>query len=575
MSTEQARQRRQQRIEELCAASIRALAGEPELHFRGGRLHRGERRLPVFAPHLQPSIERDPFSAFRGAADGLALRVRHSDARLHAAHTPVDATAASLFSLLEQIRVESLADAQMPGLRKNLLQRFDTWSQAFHDSGLTETLSGLIVYTLVQVAHARVNGRRVLEDTEDLIETTRGKLVARIGHDLAALRLKREDQAGFALHARTIAEQTASLLHDIAAAEADAGEGDDPNARGRRFDFSLWTEPDSELDTSPVIASTERSRVFDEAGGAYRVFSTVYDRELQAASLVRPEQLRDYRAQLDARIAERGLNVARLARQWKALLSTPTVDGWDGAQEEGRIDGSRLAQLIASPAERRLFRADRVEPVAHTAVSFLLDCSGSMKQHVEPISMLVDVTTRALEAAGVVTEVLGFSTGAWNGGRVARDWQRAGRPRHPGRLNERLHLVFKDAETAWRRARPGIAALWKPDLYREGFDGEAVDWACARLLSLPQPRRILFVLSDGCPMDSATQRANDATYLDHHLLQVVRRHEQAGQVEVLGLGVGLDLSLFYRRCQAIDLSQGLSAELLQELLELVRGLRQR
>lgn len=575
MSTEQARQRRQQRIEELCAASIRALAGEPELHFRGGRLHRGERRLPVFAPHLQPSIERDPFSAFRGAADGLALRVRHSDARLHAAHTPVGATAASLFSLLEQIRVESLADAQMPGLRKNLLQRFDTWSQAFHDSGLTETLSGLIVYTLVQVAHARVNGRRVLEDTEDLIETTRGKLVARIGHDLAALRLKREDQAGFALHARTIAEQTASLLHDIAAAEADAGEGDDPNARGRRFDFSLWTEPDSELDTSPVIASTERSRVFDEAGGAYRVFSTVYDRELQAASLVRPEQLRDYRAQLDARIAERGLNVARLARQWKALLSTPTVDGWDGAQEEGRIDGSRLAQLIASPAERRLFRADRVEPVAHTAVSFLLDCSGSMKQHVEPISMLVDVTTRALEAAGVVTEVLGFSTGAWNGGRVARDWQRAGRPRHPGRLNERLHLVFKDAETAWRRARPGIAALWKPDLYREGFDGEAVDWACARLLSLPQQRRILFVLSDGCPMDSATQRANDATYLDHHLLQVVRRHEQAGQVEVLGLGVGLDLSLFYRRCQAIDLSQGLSAELLQELLELVRGLRQR
>ena len=573
MSEEQAFQRRQQRIEELCAASIRALAGEPDLHFRGGRLYRGERRLPAYAPHLQPSIERDPFVAFRGAADGLALRVRHSDATLHAAHTPADATAASLFSLLEQIRVESLADAQMPGLRHNLLQRFDSWSQAFHDSGLTETLSGLIVYTLVQVAHARVHGRRVLEDTEDLIETTRGKLVTLIGADLGALRRTREDQAAYALHARAIAEQIAALLRELAASEADAD--DEGSARSGRFDFSLWTESDSELELSTTIASTERSRAFEEAGGAYRVFSTAYDREMLASSLVRPEQLRQFRAQLDARITERGLNVARLARQWKALLSTPTVDGWDGAQEEGRIDGSRLAQLIASPAERRLFRADRVESVAHAAVSFLLDCSGSMKQHVEPISMLVDVTARALEAAGVVTEVLGFSTGAWNGGRVARDWQRAGRPRHPGRLNERLHLVFKDADTAWRRARPGIAALWKPDFYREGFDGEAVDWACGRLLALPQQRRILFVLSDGCPMDSATQRANDATYLDHHLLQVVRRHEQAGQVEVLGLGVGLDLSLFYSRCQAIDVSAGLSAELLQELLELVRGLRHR
>lgn len=573
MSEEQARQRRQQRIEELCAASIRALVGDPDLHFRGGRLHQGERRLPAFAPHLCPSIERDPFSAFRGAADGLAMRLRHSDPALHAAQVPADPTAASLFDLLEQIRAESLADARMPGLRHNLLRRFDGWSRAFHHSGLTETLSGLIVYTLVQVVHARVHGRRVLEDTEDLIETTRGRLVTLIGDHLAGLRREREDQQAYAAHARAIAERMAALLRELAASEDG---NDEPDARsGRHFDFSLWTESESELDSGPAIASTERSRAFEEAGGAYRVFTRAYDRELQAASLVRPEQLRQFREQLDARIAERGLNVARLARQWKALLAVPTADGWDGAQEEGRIDGSRLAQLIASPAERRLFRAERIEPVAHTALSFLLDCSGSMKQHVETVSMLVDVSARALEAAGVVTEVLGFSTGAWNGGRAAREWQRAGRPQHPGRLNERLHLVFKDAHTAWRRARPGIAALWKADLYREGFDGEAVDWACGRLMALPQTRRILLVISDGCPMDSATERANDATYLDHHLLQVVRRHEQARQVEVLGVGVGLDLSLFYSRCQAIDLSRGLSAEVLQELLTLVRGVHHR
>ena len=192
------------------------------------------------------------------------------------------------------------------------------------------------------------------------------------------------------------------------------------------------------------------------------------------------------------------------------MLAEPTHDGWEGAQEEGRIDGARLAQLIISPAERRLFRADRIEPVAHTALSFLIDCSGSMKTHAEPVAMLVDVMARALEMAGATSEILGFTTGAWNGGRAMRDWKRAGQPRHPGRLNERCHLIFKDADTPWRRARPAIGALLKADLFREGVDGEAVDWACARLHDRPEPRKILVVISDGCPMDSATQLANDA-----------------------------------------------------------------
>ena len=198
-----------------------------------------------------------------------------------------------------------------------------------------------------------------------------------------------------------------------------------------------------------------------------------------------------------------------------------------------------------------------------------------MKAHAEPVAMLVDVMARALEMAGATSEILGFTTGAWNGGRTMRDWKRAGQPRHPGRLNERCHLIFKDADTAWRRARPAIGALLKADLFREGFDGEAVDWAVARLHDRPEPRKILIVVSDGCPMDSATQLANDATYLDQHLLQVVQRHEQAGVVQIFGVGVGLDLSVFYSRCQAIDLEPGLRPEVLREIVALIAGSRRR
>jgi cobaltochelatase CobT len=194
-----------------------------------------------------------------------------------------------------------------------------------------------------------------------------------------------------------------------------------------------------------------------------------------------------------------------------------------------------------------------------------------MKEHAESVAMLVDVLARALEQAGIASEILGFTTGAWNGGRAQRDWLRAGKSAHPGRLNERCHLVFKSADTPWRRARPAIAALLKGDLFREGFDGEAVDWACARLFARTEARKRLLVISDGSPMDSATNLANDAHYLDHHLNDVVARHEQAGRVEIAGIGVGLDLSPYYSRSHVLDLAVSSGNQIFREITALIAG----
>ena len=196
-----------------------------------------------------------------------------------------------------------------------------------------------------------------------------------------------------------------------------------------------------------------------------------------------------------------------------------------------------------------------------------------MKQHIESIAMLVDVFVRGLEMAGIDSEVLGYTTGAWNGGRTIRDWRRAGKPVSPGRLNERSHLVFKEAGCPWRRARRDIAALLKADIFREGIDGEAVDWACNRLDALRDSeegqRRILFVVSDGSPMDRATAMANDEHYLDQHLREVVERRSTPGGIEIYGIGVGLDLSPYYRRNAALDLSVALSNSVFDEILQLI------
>ncbi len=499
----------------------------------------------------------------------MALRLLHTDAELHRGLCPQEPIERTLFEWFEQIRVESLVPPDMPGAASNLLHRHERWSMAFHESGATESATGLLVYTALQMCRARVSSQPVLEATEGLIEATRMSLAGLLGHEIAGLRRHRTDQAAYACHALAIARTVAEMIRRAGEENGHDRPDDTEDDKNKRKAFTLWMDFDATEGDGFTTAASADSRVLAETEGGYRVFTTSHDRETRPGTQVRTVLLKEYRERLDRRIAAQGINVARLARELKALLAVPVRDGWDGSQEEGHIDGRRLAQLIATPAERRLFRIEQRAPVTDCLVSFLIDCSGSMKQHVEQVAMLVDVLARALEQAGASCEVLGFTTGAWNGGQARRDWQRAGRPRYPGRLNELCHLVFKDADTPWRRARSDIAALLKLDLFREGIDGEAVEWACRRMEGRSERRKLLIVVSDGCPMDSATNLANDEHYLDHHLREVVARRERDGAVEILGVGVGLDLSPYYRRSRALDMSTGMSNECFRELVALI------
>lgn len=575
MTPGQAASRLQERVEALCAASIRALVGQPLLAFRGRRLHRDGVALPAFAPHLHPVLEHDDFASFRGAADGLALRLLHSDAALHQRLLPDDAVERLLFGWMEQLRCESMLPDTLPGVRANLQHRHGTWSTGFVQAGHAEGDSGLFMFAAAQMARAQVCGATVPAALEGLLEAPRFVLAPRIGLALAGMRRSRHDQSAFAAHALALAKAVAALLRAAGARADDAS----PDATGRdaaaRAAFGLLMDPvEGAADERFATAGHGATRALADRSADYRVFSTAWDREDDAASLVRADALTAQRAQLDQRIAAQGVNVGRLARELRALFAVPAADGWDGAQEEGLIDGRTLARLVASPTERRLFRNERQQPIADCALTFLIDCSGSMKTHAEDVAVLVDLFARALDAAGADCEVLGFTTAAWNGGRVRRAWLAAGKPAQAGRLNERQHLVFKPFDRPWRRARQGVAALLKNDLFREGLDGEAVEWAAERLLQRGARSRVLVVVSDGSPMDSATALANDAQYLDRHLAAVVRRIERGGAIALHALGVGLDLSPWYRSSHVLDLDARIGNALFSEVLALLaRGQR--
>ena len=557
-----------EKMEALSSSSVRAISGQPQLQFRARKLYNGSQKLPINAAHLQAEPDKDGFSAERAISDAMALRYQYHEPAIHNKYCPSDSVERLVFELLEQLRVECLAPDRFPGLRQNLKRRFTTWAMDFYKSGLTEGQFGILLFTITQIVWSKLNRWGVIEETEDHIESMRASLVPSMGNDLKGLMVNVENQEAYARHALSIAQLVTHHMEAIDQGPSSRNREDEPEEIDESK-FKLLLDFDDEDDEIVAQANSGQSRVFEDAEAGYRVFTDQYDREVKAVSLVRADKLKEYRGQLDQMIAEQSVNVPRLSRKLSALFAEPVRDGWNFGQEEGYLDGRRLPQLLTSPTERRLFLKERHIPKADCALTFLLDCSGSMKQHIETVPMLVDIMTRALEQAGVITEVLGFTTNAWNGGKPMKDWFKAQKPEHPGRLNETCHMVFKDADSTWRRSRTAISSLFKQSLYREGIDGEALQWACRRLSTQDTRRKIVIVISDGSPMDSATNRANDEYYLDNHLKSVVEDMETQGAIDVFGLGVGLDLSPFYRRCLALDLENGLNHEMFGEIISLL------
>jgi cobaltochelatase CobT len=560
--------RQQQIAEELSAAALRAMTGRPGLHFEGRRLYDAEKLVPVGAPHLQWRSNADPASSSRGIADALAMRLAYSSPGLHTKLAPKAPVEGLIFDWLEQLRCESLTPSTLPGTRRNLITHYRNWTSAFLASGMTETSLGILLFALSQIVWSRLMGEALSQVAEDVLEPTRMALAPGLGEAFVGIRRWRHEQERYADYALRIA-------NDIARRVREEVEAAGPDVRSRRSNFTLSLDASEASAERFMTAQSGDSAVFSSSGGLYKVYTKRYDRIVEAVDLVRPALLAAYRRELDDALALQGMNTARLARALSAVLARPQRDGWRFGEEEGIIDGRRLAQVVSSPAERRVFRRDQYLPLADCTASFLIDCSGSMKQHGLALAMMMDIFMRALEQAGVATEILGYTTLAWNGGRARQDWLAQGRAAHPGRLNEVCHLVFKDAETSWRRARSRIVALMKPDLFREGIDGEAVQWACERLLRRDRRRRILVVVSDGCPMDSATQLVNDDFYLDNHLKAVLRQYGAMPGMDIIGLGVGLDLSPYYQRSLAVDLSDGLKNTMFDDMLRLLSGRRRR
>jgi cobaltochelatase CobT len=329
---------------------------------------------------------------------------------------------------------------------------------------------------------------------------------------------------------------------------------------------------DSDMGDAETPGEPQRPRQFganEPRGPDYRAFTGKFDETIAAEDLCEPEELDRLRGYLDKQLSHLQGVVARLANRLQRRLMAQQNRSWEFDLEEGQLDPARLSRIVIDPFHPLSFKAEKDMEFRDTVVTLLLDNSGSMRgRPITVAATCADILARTLERCGVKVEILGFTTRAWKGGQSREHWLTAGKPANPGRLNDLRHIIYKSADAPWRRARKNLGLMMREGLLKENIDGEALDWAHKRLLGRPEQRKILMMISDGAPVDDSTLSVNPGNYLERHLRWVIEEIETRSPVELIAIGIGHDVTRYYRRAVTIVDAEELGGAMTEKLAEL-------
>ncbi|MBA3053926.1 MAG: cobaltochelatase subunit CobT [Sphingomonadales bacterium] len=554
-------------------------------------------RVPMPGRSLQP----EQAAQARGFADSFALRLKHHNEALHARHAPAEPSARACYDAAELVRYEALGSRDFAGMRGNLDAALNLRVGGDPITRAAEPGEVPMQSALALLLRERLTGQEVPEAARAGVDMLRGWIEGKAGKDFGALADSLDDQAAFqnlTLDMLRHLELTRADPDDQEATDPDDQDGDEPTEEEDDGAESGQEEQPTEMAADPSQGeddgedSGEREVEDDgedaEAGDEgeegmlpvrpnrpwtdlpsefdYKIFTTRFDEVVAASELCDDEELTRLRAYLDAQL--KGLQgvVTRLANRLQRRLMAQQNRSWDFDQEEGLLDAARLARVVISPGHSLSYKIERDTEFKDTIVTLLIDNSGSMRGR--PISIAAisaDVLARTLERCGVKTEILGFTTRAWKGGQSREAWLQSGKVNQPGRLNDLRHIVYKKADEPWRRARKSLGLMMREGLLKENIDGEALLWAHSRLLTRSEDRRILMVISDGAPVDDSTLSVNSAGYLEQHLRKVIEWIEKQSPVQLVAIGIGHDVTRYYRRAVTIMDVEQLGGTIIEQL----------
>jgi cobaltochelatase CobT len=587
-------------FKQVLTGTARAIAHEPEveLAFTADAPTQSGKNFRVPMPGR--SLPPEQVAEARGFADSFALRLKHHDAGRHAALRPHEPIAGAAFDAIETARIEALGARAMAGVKGNLAHSLEmrlrtdpiSRAQAADEVPLSTALALLV--------RERLTGESVPAIAVPGVDLVRSWIEDKAGGDLDALGLALDDQSAFAALTQSMLEHLDLTQGEIepndadeggdeaeqeqeqdgesedegqgeagqaeARAEPQEGEGEETEADYDQSQMDDMEDGDGEMGEDGMQPVNPQRRNWDHLPQSdYKSWTNKYDEVVGATELADEEELNRLRAYLDQQLAGLQGAVTRLANRLMAQQNR----SWDFDQEEGILDAARLARIVVSPGHSLSYKIERETKFRDTVVTLLIDNSGSMRGR--PISIAAisaDIMARTLERCGVKTEILGFTTRAWKGGQAREDWLAAGRPAMPGRLNDLRHIVYKKADEPWRHARRNLGLMMREGLLKENIDGEALLWAHNRLIARPEDRRILMVISDGAPVDDSTLSVNHGGYLEQHLRKVIEMIEGRSPVQLIAIGIGHDVTRYYRRAVTIMDAEQLGGTMMEQLASL-------
>jgi cobaltochelatase CobT len=592
------------------ASCTRALARQPGLEVAFSADKPSLITSPEGAKARLPEPPRKPnpreAAVVRGLADSFALRLAcHSDA-LHRRLAPQSPPARVLFDAVEQARVEAIGSRRMQGVASNITAMLD---DRYHRSPFAEARTreeAPLEEAVAMLARERMTGlepprgaARLVELWRPFIEEKAGADLDRLGDALldqrAYARLVRKvlSSLGLANEADADGEESDEETKDNAPPEQpdeSEGEGEDQSTQDsmRREAADETTDdadegaidtveaPSSELEEGEAGDAEEAAETRppqpqapERRGPDYKAYTTRFDEMIGAEELCDAEELQRLRDYLDKQLQNLHSVVARLANRLQRRLMAQQSRSWEFDLEEGVLDTARLPRVIIDSQQPLSFKQEKDMAFRDTTVTLLIDNSGSMRgRPITVAATCADILARTLERCGVKVEILGFTTRAWKGGQSRESWLQAGKPANPGRLNDLRHLIYKSADAPWRRARKNLGLMMREGLLKENIDGEALDWAHQRLLGRPEQRKILMMISDGAPVDDSTLSVNPGNYLERHLRYVIEEIETRSPVELIAIGIGHDVTRYYRRAVTIVDAEELGGAMTEKLAEL-------
>jgi len=587
-------------------STTRALSGREDVEVVfGGHLAEVNDKT-IHLPALPKQMDESLVAYMRGLADSMALKLHYHDAALYQLLMPADPRARAVYQAMEDARIEAIGTENYPGVAANIESalRHDVRQQkldlvtGMEDAPLGEALRFFM--------REKFTERRTPKEAQKLLGVWKSWIRDHVdSDDIAYLRESLYDQATFAKFSHHLIKKMEmpgalveppppSELSDAEeskkgqgdekqSADSDGSQGSPPSGMseddmGEKSDQEVDMEGGfdmGEQDGSDDAAETETSRRNTPRDAAYapfgnyKIYTPQFDETIKAKDLCDVEELQKLRKLLDKQLVHLHSVITRLANRLQRKLMAQQTRSWEFDLEEGILDSARLSRIVVNPHYPVTYKQETNTHFRDTIVTLLIDNSGSMRgRPITIAAMSTDILARTLERCGVQVEILGFTTRAWKGGAAREKWLADGKPVNPGRLNDLRHIIYKDAESPWRHSRASLGLMLREGLLKENIDGEALLWAYNRLMARPEQRKILMVISDGAPVDDSTLSANQGNYLEEHLRRVIDWIETKTEVQLIAIGIGHDVTRYYRRAVTLVDAEELGGAITEKLAEL-------